>query len=302
MNVEDELPISNQFTIEYTSLTLTDHVRRCFLTTAKHYPIAIALFGIIWGGIEAAVYMLELDLVGVRTFVFALASSALLWVAYGANKYFSDPPTGFESFPNYVQSTVRFMLPYWEARLAAQLLEREIDSHLKRLDELSTGILYVRKTKKPSIQEYVNWVQLRIPNLMSMIEVAQHLLIVELPNSLRRIDGQQTADPVKIRDVVSTIGRFYIEVVNFELDHATVVPPERLETLHSTLEMWTGPMYEFASDMLVLLEDIGKGEHSAGSAQFTIEILTPDALEAFEQEMRKLEPNLNNLMMEEMGL
>lgn len=280
--------VTNELVAHFTRKSLLDHVRELVARWRVFSLTALAVFGVLWTGLEAPAYFLRADLRGARFYVGAIVASLLCAGFWIIRTYLRDCPPGLEQESARARRIAQVQRSRWEYGLAKQLLQDvllELDDELAALSE---GHVFVLIERKPDLPEYVEWVSLGPTNLLRMIDVAQRLLILDLPTVLGSED--ELAKPRAIRSVVYRIRDLYKESVVFERSRRAVEPPEGAERLHELQLGWTNPVRDGVRQMFEYFDRIlGLESLRDQEVAFTVAMEEPSNLKDFNAELERIQ-------------
>lgn len=285
--VEDGI-VRHELVMRFTRKGVWDHARGLLARWRAFSFTAIAIFGVLWTGIEAPAYLLKADLRDARFYIGAIFVSLVGAAIWTARSYVHDCPAGFEHESLSARRIAQLQRERWEHRLANELLQdvlRDLDDELAALSE---GRVFVHIERQLDPPEYIQWVGLGPNNVQRMVAVAKKLLIHDLPTALGSED--EGRKPLAIRAVVYRIRDLYRETVAFERSRRAVEPPAGAEHLHELQLGWTEPvrdgvrqMFDFFAKVLSL------GSLDEQQVAFTVTMDEPPNLQAFNLELDRIE-------------
>ncbi|MRS13274.1 MAG: hypothetical protein EG823_09465 [Actinobacteria bacterium] len=280
--------IHNNLTMTFTRKSVGEHVLGLLRRWHSLLLTALAIFGVIWTMFEAPAYLLDADLRGARFYFGAVLASLLASVMWTVRQYLNDWPEGFEHESKAAKRIAHLQRTRWEHRLARQLLNDVLADLDDELGALLDGKVFVPITSNPDFAGYISWVGLAPASLLNMIDVAQQLVVMDLPSQLGAADLKTKEQG--IRSAVYRIRDLYEATVEFERSRRAVQPPEGAERLHELQLGWTEPVRESVKQTFDFIDKVlatpSKGNHEVS---FTVVIREPDNMDEFGRELKRLE-------------
>ena len=275
----------------FTYKGMMDHARALATHWRFFVLTAIGIYGALWTVFEAPAFLAGANLRNrgfyLSTFVVAVVG-AFVWTI---RNYVRDCPPGFEHESRAAQRIAQVQRPRWEHRLAGQLLTDIMLDLDDELQALSQGRVFVPVERRPDFAEYVEWAALAPDNLLRMVDVAQRLLILDLPTALASDD--EAGKPHAIRTVVYRIRDLYRETVAFERSRRAVAAPEGAERLHELQLGWTDPVRDAVRQMFDFFDRILALEKTDNqTVAFTVVIGEPPNVDAFCKELDRISGSL----------
>jgi hypothetical protein len=255
----------------------------------KRWPLfvgnAVAVFGVIWTLAATGSYFLNADFRGVRFYGVAVAFALVAAGVRTVRAYLNESPPGFEGEPASVRRIAHLQRSGWEFRLARELLQNALADPDDELSALSSGRVFVRVERQLDLQDYIDWVSLAPANLLSMMKVAQNLLVLDFAAALGT--PELDARPLAISSVVRRIRHLYLESVAFEQSMQAVQPPEGAEKLHELQSGWSEPIRSGVRQLFDFLDRVlavdKKDKHA--QVEFTVVIDSPENIDQFCEEL-----------------
>ena len=294
--------IVNPFSAEIKYTSLPEHAVQILKKKWQRVIITgIAVFGVIWTFVESGNYFFHLDLSGKYYYLLLIIISLLSAFIYSTLSYLKTPPDGLEKLPHHMQRIAILKKPFWEYRFAYVLLNdklAEIDNHL--LGVLN-GQVYIEISKKPKISEYIDWIQLRPKNLINMIDIANKLLVFELPASLAAT--KETKIFYKnVLECIERIKDLYQKTCDYEIEGREITPPEGFDKIHEIQSGWSKVIRDGIKQILKFLEKISNLDKKKlkDPIKFTIMFNEPEGINEFESELNNIKNNVPSLFLNEM--
>lgn len=278
--------VANKLVVKFTRKSFFDHVVgvahkwRTFLLTA------VAIFG-VWMTAEAPAYFLDAALRDGSFYLGGVTISlagALFWTI---RAYLRDCPVGLEHESPNARRIAQVQRARWEYRLARQLLQDVLLDLDDELAALADGRVFVPVERKPDPTDYAEWAGLGPANVLRMLEVAQQLLVLDLPTALGSPDND--GKPREIRNVVYRIRDLYRATLAFEQSRRSVEPPEGAERLHELQFGWTDPVRDGVRQMFGFFEAVLDLESiKDAEVAYTVTMDSPANVQKFNEELERL--------------
>jgi hypothetical protein len=148
----------------------------------------------------------------------------------------------FETETEHAQQLVRDRPDFWEYRLTAELLKTRIENFKRAFENLNKGLLY-KRTSMMQGREFVNWLRMRSRDLTSLIALLKVVFTEEFPSSWGK-PPDEAGDPLSIKAAVDKVSSAFDEMLEWESDLRSVLPPEPCLHLKRMLEGWTLDVFE----------------------------------------------------------
>jgi|GEM_PF-1590733 len=266
-------------TFAFSYKSKQDHLR-CLSRLWRTWLLSnLAAFGAFWTVAEATTAFLDIQLKGWSYYATLIVLSIVISTAWTLYQYISSVPDGFESESQEARRIATIQRPKWEFQLALTLLQEKTSRIDQELEEIASGHAHVRRKPIDDINQYITWLKVRPGNLVSMVQVANRLLIEDLPAALRS-SKDKPASPKAILLAVERIRRHYLETLEFEKESRATVPPEQLERVHDTQFGWSEPIRDGIRQMFAFLEQVCELDDSKDqSIQFEITFKEPPNIE-----------------------
>jgi hypothetical protein len=254
------------------------------------------VFGALWGAAEASAYFLDVSLRGWQFFVAAIAVSILAGMGRAVYVYSHSCPSGLEKESPAAGRIAQFQRPLWEYRFARRLFQDKLVQLDRELENLLANRTLVPITRRLGVFDYSDWALARIETLRRMVNVAQRLLIKDLPNAfLSRL--KQRAEPLEILFVVNQIRDLYSDTVAFERENHATETVDALAATHHLMHGWTAPIRDGIQQMNGFLDQIlaldPKGNHHV---EYTITFSEPPNVQEFGEELERVAGQLPDLV------
>lgn len=262
--------------------------------------MSLGIFGVLWTLIESASYFFHADLSGLYLYGALGVISIISAIVQSCFLYLKESPSGLENEPSNIQRIAVIRKPFWEYLLASSLLKEklaQIDENLKGVLE---GQIFVKVTKRPKITEYLEWIQLRPPNLLQMVDIAKRLLIFELPSAIKTTEETESS-PKKILKCVERIKDLYQQTCDFEIESRRIQPPGGFEKIHEYQNGWSAVIRNGVKQMIDFLNDFSNANREKVNSpiHFTILFDEPKNIKEFELELKEIEENLPKYIVKE---
>lgn len=125
---------------------------------------------------------------------------------------------------------------FWEYLLTAELLQLKMAQITRAYADLNKGLLY-KGIVRMSGADFLNWASTRGNDLGSLINLLKATITEEMPASWRA--QSESGDPLEIKRAVEKIVSACNELVQWEIDLRSVVPPDAFVPLKQMMEGWT---------------------------------------------------------------
>ena len=299
-HLSDEIvnPFSSE--IEYTSIV--GHAGLIIRKKWRQFFIAgIAVFGVVWTFVESSNFFLNIDLSGVYFYSVLGLISLISATAHATLSYLNTSPVEIENLPKKIQRIAIFKKPFWEYRFTHALLKEKLSKIDERLSGVLNGQVYIEITRKPKIQDYLEWIQLRPTNLLNMVDIAKHLLVYELPSAIAKTKDSE----ISIEKLIGCIERIkdvYQQTCDYEINGRRIEPPDGLKKIHNLQNGWSKVIRDGIVQILKFLEDVSNLDRKKlkKPIEFTIIFNEAEGIKEFEFEMQKLDKSLPGLLLKEM--
>ena len=208
----------------------------------KRWTISFfSLFGILWSAVEASSFFLAFNPRGSIYYGFLLLTSFCAATVYVIYFYMNDSPEGLQDESATAKRIAQLQRPKWEFHLTHQLLLDRVGPLLSELSDLLDGRKHVSASKITVVEQYMTWLQSRIDNLLSMVEVAKRVLVHDLVQTL--VGSSDTpVQPLDILKAINNIRDLYIATIQFEREGRAIIPPEWAREMHELQLGWSEPI------------------------------------------------------------
>lgn len=181
MNVDKPIT-AIQYKFSYK--TLGGHIQAILAKPLEPLGILLGCFGSVWTVYEASVN--SLDLSPNRTFPYAMfvIVSMVAAIASAIHRYLKTCHEGLELLSPAARRIAHLQRPKWEFQFAKPVLAQLLSPIDRECRDLFSGKTFVPATPLRSFQEYFSIMGSRSENLMRMVEIAQRLILSDLPHAM----------------------------------------------------------------------------------------------------------------------
>jgi hypothetical protein len=266
---------------------------KCILA---HWPAMLltsaAVFGTVWGLVEASSYLAGKNLQGRLSYLLAVVVAVASAVGRSVFVYIHDCPEGLENESSRARRIAQIQRPKWEYALARQLLRDKLTRLDTELADILSGRVYVPIETRMSLEDYVQWLELRSPNALRMVGVVKQVAITDFAEAVVSRE-EQAARPAGILNAIDRIRDVYAETVAFERAGRSVDPPPGFETVHALQFGWTEPIRNGIQQLFGFLDHVLHLDPTDKSVvQYTITFDEPANVASFCQELNRLEQEM----------
>jgi hypothetical protein len=149
-----------------------------------------------------------------------------------------------KAFENETERALHLVLnqpDFWEYLLTADLLQSKVAQVRRGFADLERGLIYKRAVKINGI-EFPNWASARCDDLVSLIGLLKTAATEEIPASWG--EPGEPGDPLEIKRAVDKVASACYELLEWETDFRTVIPPDPLLPLRQMMAGWTSQAFE----------------------------------------------------------
>lgn len=287
---DDENIVENKKTISFTYMTWLDHARAFFQVQWKKLAIySIAIFGVMWGVIEAASFFAPNSNLGNSYILSCIISlCALISLSRCIHDYKNRVPIGLEKESSTAHKIAINKKHFWEYALAKQLIENRIKHIDDELDDITRNRTHVKITRKLDIEEYIQWMQTRPQNLLGFIKTAQQLLIFDLIHAIHT-DEDNEADLKNLVKVANLVEDLYRSIYDYEIEGREIIVPEEFELAHEIQSTWGCVTRDSFHQMLKILNGVAtRNKNDLSPIRETITFEKPPRLDEYISEVDKI--------------
>ncbi len=289
-------PNSSQSVFHFCYKTSIDHARALLRFWKPWVSVAVAVFSCLWLILQVPIHFLELEIGGWPLYiimVLASLTSASIWVLH---HYINSAPHGFEKESKAAKRIAQIQRPKWEFRLARQLLREKLSNLDKQLEDLLCGRVFVPVKRPNDVIAYMHWLEVRPANLIRMVDVAKHLLTIDLPAAVQSTPDR-VAVPEEIVEVTNRIRSLYAQTLAFEREGRAVIPPKRFQSVHQLQLGWAGPIRDGIQQVFTFFDAIvGVDLNRVHSMSLNIVFENPPGIDKFCQELNRLTAHLPEIL------
>ena len=168
------------------------------------------------------------------------------------------------------------------------MFKNRIDEIDRSIDDVMKKRVFVSVERSLGVEEYVDWLLRRPDNLLRLVDIARHLLIIDLSSALK-IEHKQDLDIKALIRVLDFARDAYQKAVEFELEGRRISIPEGFENIHLLQSGWATTIQDGFKQMMLILENISKrskGDKSPVIGQIIFH--EPNNINEFTEELEKL--------------
>ncbi|MGB3478061.1 MAG: ATP-binding protein [bacterium] len=125
---------------------------------------------------------------------------------------------------------------YWEYLLTAELLETKVAVIKRNFLDLERGLIY-KQAKHMSEVDFLNWIASKCTDLTSLIDLLKTATTEEVPKSWGK--SGEPGDPLDIKRAVGKVVSGCNELLEWESDLRSVIPPSSFTPLKQKMAGWT---------------------------------------------------------------
>lgn len=283
-------------TFAFSYKTLGDHLHDFLRRPLPILVFAVAIFGVLWTFGEAAIQLTDANPRGWFSYGLLIAASVIASLMWNGYLYLHRVPEGLDDVSPHAQRIAHLQRPRWEFRYAKSVLAQLLGPIDRECRDLLDGKVSVLAERPRDFREYVSWLQGRPDNMLRMLEIANQLMLIDLPKALTSTKDKP-ASPKNILDVSLAIQRFYQETVNCERSSLAILPPEECQRLHQLQVGWSQPIRDAILQLFDYLQQICELDYRKNSyLQYTIEFGECPNIDEFCTELNRLETRLPQIM------
>lgn len=174
---------------------------------------------------------------------------------------------------------------FWEYLLTEELLKSKLTIIKRGFNDLQRGLIF-----RPSVpmkgREFIPWVGARCRDLESLVRLIKIAVEEELPRAWGPLGV--AGDVVHILAAVNKLNQACTELLNWEIELGSVIPPEAFVNLKERMKGWTS---QLLSEMERLAEELGKPFRQPNpSGQYTINLVfeAPPGVDELVAEVQRL--------------
>jgi len=141
---------------------------------------------------------------------------------------------------------------FWEFLLTEELLKCRLTEMKRSFDELQRGLIF-KKSVAMKGRDFISWVSARCKDLENLVRLIKLTVEEELPRSWGPLGV--AGDPIEILRAVNKLSDACTELVNWEIDLRSIIPPSAFVKLQEQMKGWTS---QLISEVERLVEELGK--------------------------------------------
>ena len=203
--------------------------------------------------------------------------------------YFNSEVKGLNGEPKSIQKIVLRKKLYWSFKLTSILLKKRLSEIDKELDNVINNRKYIEIKKELSLDEYIDWVNLRPKKTLRLIKVSKQLLITDLFEALNFNESNEEEKLKQLINQLDLIVQFYKDLYEFEVEQKEIAIPESAEKVHSLQVSWVPNIRDSINQMLNELEIVGNRKRKDKSPiRINLVLESPENIDEFINELRKL--------------
>lgn len=267
-----------------------DHVKFFFISRSKELLIYfVASFGVFWGIIEAASFFYPpANKLGNKNVLIGL----VLFCVIGSlgrclYNYCNAVPVGLEGESSRGHAIARKKKMYWEFALACELIQNKIEAIDNRMNKILTMRVHTTIKKKLDTGAYIEWLEMRTPNILRMLDVCKNLYISDL---FEKITAEKNEIYVyQLLEVINLIEEHYRALQDYVTEGMEVMVPEGFESIHTIQFEWITVFQDGMSQLLELLHSISVRDKTNSSIiESTIKFKELPKIDEFRRECNKM--------------
>lgn len=213
------------------------------------------------------------------------------YLKYLVNKKREGKLVPIQEFKNETLKAQNFVLnklDNWEYLLTAELLESRMINYGEVLDNIKKGLVFKKTVFVSGNNYFLNVLQSKMGDIANLIEYFHKCIFEELAGAWG--NSEQSGDPIKIKKAVELIGKGCQEVIDWELEMRSIVPPEKFQKIRKLLFGAAESLFSDIKDIpRKLIESITRENIEQGnSIKIYIEIRPFENLPLLHEEILKL--------------
>lgn len=122
--------------------------------------------------------------------------------------------------------------PYWEIKLTEEILRDKLSDVGKRHRQYKLGLLY-GKSQNLDTEEFLTYCQTAPQYLISLVQTLLNSFNKEFPES--QGPPGMAGDPIKIKDFASRVAKIANDMLDWEIEAASLMVPVKCKDLHDTI-------------------------------------------------------------------
>ncbi|MCC4309756.1 MAG: hypothetical protein ABGX87_01265 [Alcanivorax sp.] len=274
----------------FTYISWRDHLLSFIKAYWRRFFLyVLALFGVIWGVIEAANFFFPgLNLDSLYALGGVLSLCVLGSTIRCGVEYRNAVPEGMENESLTAQNIVRSKRPFWEFALAHELVSSRIEKIDIDLDDLLHDRVNVKVDRNMDVDDYIGWLKMRPDNLSQLVDVSKQLFVFDLVNTISVKEGDEVDLKALIR-VADLIEKLYRDVYVYEVEGRSIKIPEEFGYLHSLQSQWAVVISDAVSQLLNILDSVAnRTKDDLSPVEAKINFKAPPRINEFSEELDRL--------------
>ncbi len=285
----DDVEKKGELTISY--FRLNDHIKKIIQTNYKTFFIGIiSLMTTLWLIISVSSFFYPDSFLSNKYVLYVAASiSFILSLINAIRHYFKTPIKGLEGEIKEIQKIALIRKPYWTFKLTATILKNRLGDIDRELDNVINNRKYIKIKKELDLLEYLEWVNSRPNQFLTLIKVLKQLLIVDLFEALNFDENNEEGNFKLLVNTIKLIEDFYHDLYKFEVEEKEIMFPELAQKLNSYQLSWVPMIRENVNQMMKELDEIGNRKRKDTSKiHINLVLESPDNIDDFIKELEKL--------------
>ena len=284
---QQDVPVQSSYTATLAGIPRHIHaLRAARLRWRSFFALSVSIFLLIWGLWAALSQSFSITIPSAFDFFAAIGLSLIAGIASTTWRYIRITPAGFETESTTASRLAHLQPQRWQYRLTRELLQNRLVKIDQRISDLLSGLLFVPISRQPDVDEYSVWLRLRPRNLLSMVEVAQKLTVLNLPAAMEP-DDTGVISPQNILVSVERIAFIYQQAFEFQLDSYTVEPPNDCANIHSIQQQWITVIQDAIHQLFDFLDQVVEINLTDGrrKIEFDVVFAAPPRMDEFMAEL-----------------
>lgn len=290
MSSDDEYVTSNKSERNLTYKPWHEHLKSFFISQWKVLSIYFfALFGIFSGIVQTASFFYPEYKLNSSYYLIAIliicATSSIVRCSY---RYKNTIPEGLENENKKAQEIAFYQKPFWEYKLAHELLNHRINQIDRNLEDILNNRVHIKVVRTLGILEYVDWIQTRPENLLRLVDVSKQLLISDLVEAIHA-DENNNVDFKKLVRTADLIRDAYSSAYEYEIEGREIKIPKEFQVIHEIQSGWASVIRDGVRQMLTILNSVAnrkRGDFSPLEGRIVFE--APPRIDEFSGELEKI--------------
>lgn len=192
-------------------------------------------------------------------------------------KYFNNEiRKAFQNETEYALKLAFKHSEHWEHLLIAELLQGKLAKIRRDFSDLERGLIY-RKSVNMKSDEFLSWLIARCNDFCALITLLGVAVTEEIPMSCGEVG--ESGDPLEIQRAVNRIADACNNLLEWEIDFRTVIPPDSFKHLKGMMFGWTLGTFEQIESIPQQILNVFEKDNLEGQHTISIEFSSPSNFE-----------------------